>query len=180
MATALPAPLENPKRSGRERTILLPSELSPSVPTSLVALLITLGSILRSRLDLQLEIPMLALRHQNWRPRTLGSKAPPTHVHRYIFRLIESMGMSAATLIGHDIGGQIAYSYLSEHPCELQQAEIMNVAVPCVHGLSERSASPYPTDPDRNPQRFLSESLRENLAYPDGVRFRGAQVGTVC
>jgi putative transposase len=32
------------------------------MPTSLLALLITLGSILRSRLDLQLEI--LALRHQ--------------------------------------------------------------------------------------------------------------------
>jgi putative transposase len=54
-------PLENPERSERERIILL-SELSPSMPTSLPALLITLGSILRSRLDLHLEI--LALRHQ--------------------------------------------------------------------------------------------------------------------
>jgi hypothetical protein len=41
---------------------MLFSEFSPSMPTSLLALLITLGSILRSRLDLQLEI--LALRHQ--------------------------------------------------------------------------------------------------------------------
>ena len=41
---------------------MLLSEFSPSMPTSLLALLITLGSILRSRLDLQLEI--LALRHQ--------------------------------------------------------------------------------------------------------------------
>ena len=53
--------LENSQRSQRERIILF-SEFSPSMPTSLVALLITLGSILRSRLDLQLEI--LALRHQ--------------------------------------------------------------------------------------------------------------------
>jgi len=54
-------PLENPETSERQR-IILRSEFSPSMPTSLLALLITLGSILRSRLDLQLEI--LALRHQ--------------------------------------------------------------------------------------------------------------------
>jgi hypothetical protein len=53
-------PLENPE-SERERIILL-SEFSPSMPASLLALLFTLGSILRSRLDLHLEI--LALRHQ--------------------------------------------------------------------------------------------------------------------
>jgi putative transposase len=53
--------LENPERSGRERMILL-SEFSPSMPTSLLALLVALGSILRSRLGFQLEI--LALRHQ--------------------------------------------------------------------------------------------------------------------
>jgi len=54
-------PLENPERSERERIILL-SEFSSPMPASLLALLITLGSILRSRLDLQLET--LALRHQ--------------------------------------------------------------------------------------------------------------------
>jgi hypothetical protein len=54
-------PLENLERSERERIILL-SEFSPPMPASLLAFLITLGSILRSRLDLQLET--LALRHQ--------------------------------------------------------------------------------------------------------------------
>lgn len=38
-------------------------EFSPSMPTSLLALLITLGSILRSRLGLEFEI--LALRHKS-------------------------------------------------------------------------------------------------------------------
>jgi hypothetical protein len=46
--------------AGRERIILL-FDFSSSMPSSLLALLITLGSTLRSRLDLQLEI--LALRH---------------------------------------------------------------------------------------------------------------------
>src|SRR5215470_6003689 len=53
--------LENPERSEPTRIILL-SEFSPTMLTSLLALLITLRSILGSRLDLQLEI--LALRHQ--------------------------------------------------------------------------------------------------------------------
>src|SRR5215468_9669697 len=57
----LTVPLKNPERSEPTRIILL-SEFSPSMHTSLLALLITLRSILRSRLDLQFEI--LALRHQ--------------------------------------------------------------------------------------------------------------------
>jgi hypothetical protein len=44
-------PLENLERAERERIILF-SEFSPSMPTSLLALLVTLGSILGSRLDL--------------------------------------------------------------------------------------------------------------------------------
>jgi hypothetical protein len=54
-------PLESPQRSEPERIIRL-SEFSPSAPTSLLALLITLRSIVPSRRDLQLEI--LVLRHQ--------------------------------------------------------------------------------------------------------------------
>jgi putative transposase len=50
------------------------------MPTSLLALLITLGSIPRSRLDLQLEI--LALRHQIGVLERSFISAPPTHVHR--------------------------------------------------------------------------------------------------
>ena len=71
-------PLENPERSGRERIILL-CEFSPSMPTCLLALLITLGSILRSRLDLQLEI--LAMRHQIGVLKRSVHK-PSTDVHR--------------------------------------------------------------------------------------------------
>ena len=54
-------PLENPKRSEPTR-IILRCEFSPPMPTSLLALFVTLRSILRSRVDLQVE--NLALRHQ--------------------------------------------------------------------------------------------------------------------
>jgi len=54
-------PLENPGRSELRR-IVLRCEFSPPMPTSLFVLFVTLRSILRSRVDLQLE--NLALRHQ--------------------------------------------------------------------------------------------------------------------
>jgi hypothetical protein len=54
-------PLENPERS--ELTpVILRCEFSPPLPTSLLALFVSLRSILRSRADLQVE--NLALRHQ--------------------------------------------------------------------------------------------------------------------
>ena len=56
-------------RTGANLYLLL--EFSPSMPTSLLALLITLPSILRSRLDLQFEI--LALTPSNRGLRTLCS-----------------------------------------------------------------------------------------------------------
>ena len=54
-------PLENPERSELTR-IILRCGFSPPMPTSLLALFVTLRSILRSRADLQVE--NLALRHQ--------------------------------------------------------------------------------------------------------------------
>ena len=48
--------------------------------TSLLELLSTLRSVLRSRRDLQLEI--LALRHQIGGPATLSEKAPQTYINR--------------------------------------------------------------------------------------------------
>jgi hypothetical protein len=50
-------PLENLGRSERERIIVF-AEFSPFDAHSLLALLITLGSILRLRLNLQLEIKL--------------------------------------------------------------------------------------------------------------------------
>jgi len=66
------------KRSGRERIILL-SEFFPSILTSLLALLITLGSMLRSRLDLQLEILARAIKSESSNTLFITS---PTHVRR--------------------------------------------------------------------------------------------------
>jgi pimeloyl-ACP methyl ester carboxylesterase len=61
----------------------------------------------------------------------------------YVSRLIESMGLSAVTFVGHDIGGQIVYAYLHSYPEELQRAVIMNVPVPSVDPWDEVKRNPY-------------------------------------
>ena len=47
------------------------------------------------------------------------------------------------TLVGHDVGGQIVYSYLHRYPETLRRAVIMNVAVPGVEPWSEVVRNPY-------------------------------------
>jgi pimeloyl-ACP methyl ester carboxylesterase len=61
----------------------------------------------------------------------------------YVSRLIESMGLSAVTFVGHDIGRQIVYAYLHSYPEELQRAVIMNVPVPSVDPWDEVKRNPY-------------------------------------
>jgi pimeloyl-ACP methyl ester carboxylesterase len=60
-----------------------------------------------------------------------------------VSRLIKSMGLSALTLVGHDIGGQIVYAYLHEYPGELQRAVIMNVAIPGIDPWNEVKHNPH-------------------------------------
>jgi pimeloyl-ACP methyl ester carboxylesterase len=76
------------------------------------------------------------------------SKIPPLSnekktLARHVHDLIESMKLPPVTLVGHDVGGQIVYSYLKAYPDELQKAVIMNVAVPGVDPWSEVKRNPY-------------------------------------
>jgi len=45
-------------------------------------------------------------------------------------------------LVGHDIGGQVAYAYLRAHPHELQRAVLMNIAIPGVEPWSALKKNP--------------------------------------
>jgi len=46
------------------------------------------------------------------------------------------------TLVGHDVGGMIVYAYLHAYPDELEQAVIMNVAVPGLNPWTEIERNP--------------------------------------
>jgi hypothetical protein len=64
---------KNPKRSELTR-IIVRCEFSPPMPTSPLAIIVTLCSILRSRVNLH--VASLAL-PSNWCSATLGEEAPP-------------------------------------------------------------------------------------------------------
>jgi pimeloyl-ACP methyl ester carboxylesterase len=53
------------------------------------------------------------------------------------------MGLKTLTLVGHDVGGQIVYSYLHSCPGDLHKAVIMNVAVPGVPPWFEVKRNPH-------------------------------------
>lgn len=55
---------------------------------------------------------------------------------------IAALGLSHVTLVGHDVGGQIAYAYVRAYPGELDDAVIMNVAVPGIEPWSKVIANP--------------------------------------
>jgi pimeloyl-ACP methyl ester carboxylesterase len=62
---------------------------------------------------------------------------------RHVRAVLRELGWKNASLVGHDVGGQIAYAYLKAYPGELSSAVILNVAVPGVDPWS---------DVERNPQ----------------------------
>lgn len=57
---------------------------------------------------------------------TNGSRAA---LARVVHKVIEALTLREVTLVGHDIGGMVAYSYL-RHFADVQQAVIMDVVVP--------------------------------------------------
>jgi pimeloyl-ACP methyl ester carboxylesterase len=60
-------------------------------------------------------------------------------------RTIAALGLKDVTLVGHDLGGMIAYAYLRAYPDELARAVIADVVIPGVEPWSEVI---------RNPQMF--------------------------
>jgi pimeloyl-ACP methyl ester carboxylesterase len=60
-----------------------------------------------------------------------------------IHELVSKIGLKNLTLVGHDVGGQVVYSYLRNYAKELQGAVIMNVAVPGVKPWDDVIRNPY-------------------------------------
>lgn len=70
---------------------------------------------------------------------TGGSKL---QVAKVIRGLVQSLELTDLTLIGHDAGGMVAYSYLRQYG-DLARAVIMNTVIPGVDPWAQVLASPY-------------------------------------
>jgi pimeloyl-ACP methyl ester carboxylesterase len=76
-----------------------------------------------------------------------GSTGDPTdgstsQLAAVVHQLIASLGLSDVTIVGHDLGGMIAYAYLRRFP-GLARAVIMNTVVPGVPPWDEVLRNPY-------------------------------------
>jgi pimeloyl-ACP methyl ester carboxylesterase len=64
-------------------------------------------------------------------------------IAKYVKGLIDVLELDDVTLVGHDVGGQIVFSYLHAYPGELSKAVIMNVAVPGIDPWEDVKRNPY-------------------------------------
>lgn len=76
-----------------------------------------------------------------------GSQSPPRAndkrtLARHVRSAIETLGLRDVTLVGHDVGGMIAYAYLREFPDTLARAAILDVVIPGVEPWSAVIGNP--------------------------------------
>lgn len=57
--------------------------------------------------------------------------------------LIGHLGLREVTLVGHDIGGMVAYAFLRRYPGELARAVLMNTAIPGLAPWDEIVRNPH-------------------------------------
>lgn len=57
--------------------------------------------------------------------------------------LVEHLGLTGVTLVGHDIGGMVAYAYLRAYQ-DIERAVIMDVPIPGVAPWDDFIRSPFP------------------------------------
>lgn len=64
-------------------------------------------------------------------------------IAKLIHKIVKKMNLNDLTIVGHDVGGQIAFSYLYEYPDELKAAVILDVVVPGLNPWDEVLRNPY-------------------------------------
>lgn len=60
----------------------------------------------------------------------------------YVRGVVDQLDLRPVTLVGHDVGGQVAYAYLRARPADLRQAVLMNIAIPGVEPWTEIKSNP--------------------------------------
>ncbi len=63
-------------------------------------------------------------------------------IARAVHELVRTLGLTDFTLVGHDAGGMVAYSYLRQYS-DVARVVIMNTVIPGVDPWSEVLRNPY-------------------------------------
>ncbi|HSX28768.1 MAG TPA: alpha/beta hydrolase [Candidatus Saccharimonadales bacterium] len=60
-----------------------------------------------------------------------------------VHQVIQQLELKHVTLVGHDVGGQVTYAYLTQHENSIDQAVIIDVAIPGLAPWEEVLRNPY-------------------------------------
>lgn len=90
-------------------------------------------------------MPALAERYTVIAPDTRGLGDSSRPINGYdkrtlaedIYGLVQQLGFKQINLVGHDLGGQIAYAYANEHPENVRRLAILDVPIPGLAGWDE-------------------------------------------
>lgn len=75
--------------------------------------------------------------------RGLGDSSRPTTgydkrtIAGDIYELVQQLGFNQIHLVGHDLGGQVAYAYASEYPGNVRRLAIADILIPGLPGWDE-------------------------------------------
>jgi pimeloyl-ACP methyl ester carboxylesterase len=86
---------------------------------------------------LSIDLPGIGLSKMDHAP---GSKH---EIAQLIHELVERKELKHLTIVGHDVGGQVLFSYIQQYPDELKGAVIMNVVVPGIKPWDEVNKNPF-------------------------------------
>ncbi|AYB33006.1 alpha/beta fold hydrolase [Chryseolinea soli] len=70
------------------------------------------------------------------------SSTSKTPIARLVKRLVDNLRLHQLTLVGHDMGGMVTYAYLHTFPNTLENAIIMNTAIPGIDPWEEVKRNP--------------------------------------
>ncbi|WP_394835907.1 alpha/beta hydrolase [Pendulispora rubella] len=112
-------------------------------------------------------IPRLARRYRVIAPdlRGIGGTSEPSPEYakaalaRDIHELVVTLGSRRVFLIGHDIGGIVAYAYGRLYPAEVKGVAILDIPIPGTKPWDDVSASPHAWHYGFHQQKPLAEKL---------------------
>ena len=64
-------------------------------------------------------------------------------IAKLVHQVVKKLNLTDLTLVGHDVGGQITFSYLHEYSKELKAAVILDVVIPGLNPWDEVLRNPY-------------------------------------
>ncbi len=89
--------------------------------------------------------------------------------------VMTELGLTDVSLVGHDVGGQIVFAFLTSFPDDLQRAVIMDVVVPGISPWEEVLKNPYiwhfvfHSIPSF--RRHWSQAMKAPISIPSSTRF---------